>query len=173
MHQLRRPLALAPAQARRHCALFTVPSERVGSGYGIEWRHRQTSVRDVGMARWDSLVLSPCVFPLVAQSGVHVIDHSNQILQDASRSLYACEMELFVPARHLIHSAGVRRMGAALLRRRISSDARSSGRRCPWPNVVSEVEALKGSYVHDYVITLPGQVLRDDTLDLDDKRRRS
>jgi len=103
------------------------------------------------------------VFPLVAQSGVHVIDHSNQILKMRHDLYTHVEMELFVPARHLRHSAAfvewvLRCCGGEShpMPEALVDDALG-------PNVVSEVEALKGSYVHDYVITFR-QVLRDDTL---------
>ena len=159
--QLRRPLARRAGDgpgvaAHLHRALRRIGADMalngavrllcgpLGSPSGIRWFYRR-------------------VFPLVAQSGMHVIDHSSQILKMRHDLYTHVEMELFVPARHLIHSAafvewmlrccgGESHQMPDVLR----DDALG-------PSVAVEVEALKGSYVHDYLITFR-QVLRDDTL---------
>jgi hypothetical protein len=94
---------------------------------------------------------------------MHVIDDSSQILKMRHDLYTHVEMELFVPAGHLSHAAAfvewvLRCCGgeSGQMPAILADDGFG-------PNVASEVEALKGSYVHGYPITFR-QVLRDDTL---------
>ena len=159
--QLRRPVALRAGAgpgiaARLHRAL-----RRVGVDMALNGAVRVLSgpLRSPSGIRW----FYRRVFPLVAQSGMHVIDHSSQILKMRHDLYTHVEMELFVPRQHVIHSAAfVEWMlrccgGESRQRPEVLLDDDLG------PNVAAEVEALKGSYVHDYVITFR-QVLRDDTL---------
>ena len=103
------------------------------------------------------------VFPVLAQSGMHLTDHASQVLMMRHDLYTHVEMELFVPAHHLQHAAAFvewvlrcfagesHQMPAVLIDDPFG------------PNVALELEALKGSYVHDYPITFR-QVLPDDTL---------
>lgn len=103
------------------------------------------------------------VFPVLAQSGMHVIDDASQILRMRHDLYTHVEMELFVPARHLTHAAAF-----------VEWVLRWCGGESPdlpdelvlddfGANVALEIEPLKGRYVHDYPITFR-EVLRDDTL---------
>jgi FAD/FMN-containing dehydrogenase len=103
------------------------------------------------------------VFPLLAQSDMHVIDYSSQILMMRHDLYRHVEMELFVPARHVSHAAAfvewvLRCSGGEShqMPTLLVNDALG-------PNVAVKVEVLKGSYVHDYPITFR-KVLPDDTL---------
>jgi hypothetical protein len=103
------------------------------------------------------------VFPLITGSGMHVVDHSSRILRMRHDLYTHVEMELFVPAPHVQHAAAfvewvLRWCGgespelpAALLHD-------DFGR-----SVAGEVRALRGSYVHDYLVTFR-RILADDTL---------
>jgi FAD/FMN-containing dehydrogenase len=102
-------------------------------------------------------------FPLLARSGMHVIDDSSQILKMRHDLYTHVEMELFVPVGHLNHAAAfvewvLRCCGGESVQMPAILVDDGFG-----PNVASEVEALKGSYVHGYPVTFR-QVLRDDTL---------
>ena len=103
------------------------------------------------------------VFPLVARSGMHVTDHASEILKMRHDLYIHVEMELFVPASHVTHAAAFvewvlrwcggesPEMPEALTGDDFGRDARG------------EVGALRGTYVHDYLITFR-RVLSDDTL---------
>jgi hypothetical protein len=103
------------------------------------------------------------VFPLIAKSDTRVIDHARHILMMRHDLFTHVEMELFVPREHVRHAAEyvewvLRCCGGESLE--MPKDLRHDkfGR-----NVAGEIAALRGSYVHDYLVTFR-RVLADDAL---------
>jgi hypothetical protein len=159
--QLRRPLARGPGVKPSGTAWLHRIFRQVGvdavlngvvrllAGYvrspaGIQWFYRR-------------------VFPLITGSGMHVIDQSSRMLRMRHDLYRHVEMELFVPAAHIQHAAAFvewvlrwcagenPEMPAALTHDDFGRDA------------VGGVAALRGCYVHDYLVTFR-RVLADDTL---------
>lgn len=103
------------------------------------------------------------VFPLIARSGMHVTDHSSHILTMRHDLYPHVEMELFVPAQHVVHAASfvewvLRWCGGESPPMPAALAGDDFGR-----DVVDEIKALRGGYVHDHPITFR-RVLHDDTL---------
>jgi hypothetical protein len=103
------------------------------------------------------------VLPLLAPSGVHVIDESRKLLT-MHHDLYPhLECELFVPSAYFAHAAAFVEW---VLRR-------CGGEPNPLPEVLAsddfgkavthEIDQLQGTYLHDYPLTCR-RVLSDDTL---------
>jgi D-arabinono-1,4-lactone oxidase/FAD binding domain len=103
------------------------------------------------------------LFPLFARSGMRVTDRSSYA-QTMRHDLYThVEMELFVPAQHVVHAASyvewvLRCCGGESLPlpEILSND--EFGR-----DIIGEIEVLRGRYVHDHPITFR-RVLTDDAL---------
>lgn len=159
--QLRRPLAHGTGAVPGIVARLHRAFRRVGVDIALNGAVRLLS----GTLGWASAIrwFYRRGFPLIAQSGMHVIDDSSQILKMRHDFYTHVEMELFVPARHLTHAAAfvewvLRCCGgeSPQIPEALVEDALG-------PNVSEKIEALKGSYVHDYPITFR-QVLHDDTL---------
>jgi FAD/FMN-containing dehydrogenase len=102
-------------------------------------------------------------FPLIARSGMTVTDRSRHMLMMRHDLYRHVEMELFVASPHVSHAAAfvewVLRWCGGESPRLPESLARDDYGR----NVTSEIEALRDSYVHDYLITFR-RVLRDEAL---------
>jgi FAD/FMN-containing dehydrogenase len=103
------------------------------------------------------------VFPLIAGSGIHVIDHSSAILRMRHDLYVHVEMELFVPAPYIRNAAAfvewvLRWCGGESPGMPEALTGDDFGR-----EAVNEIRALQGSYAHDYLVTFR-RVLADDTL---------
>jgi FAD binding domain/D-arabinono-1,4-lactone oxidase len=102
-------------------------------------------------------------FPLVARPGMRVIDDSRHILMTRHDIYTHVEMELFVVEQHVRHAATyvewvLRCCGGEVLPMPKPLTDRDFG--C---DIATEIAALRGSYVHDYLITFR-RVLADDSL---------
>jgi FAD/FMN-containing dehydrogenase len=103
------------------------------------------------------------LFPLVARSGMNVVDRSHHLLMMRHDLYRHVEMELFVPARHVAHASAliewvVRRYDGETvpLPERLNHDDFG-------PEATTALASLTGTYTLDHVITFR-RVLRDDTL---------
>jgi len=115
--------------------------------------------------RWSSAIrwLYRRLFPLVARSGQRVVDHSRKLLTMRNDLYVHVEMELLVPAEHVVH-------GASFLEWVLRA---CGGESLPIPSILASdrfgedvaavLARLLGHYVHDYPITFR-RVLPDDTL---------
>ena len=159
--QLRRPLPpskdSAPGAAARMHRAFRL----VGVDLLLNGAVRTLAAR---LRWWTGIrLLYRRMFPLVARSGMHVVDHSTRLLTMRHDLYRHVEMELFVPRHHLVRAAA---FVAWVLRW-------CGGEPTPLPyslaqddfgcDVLEVVQALKGTYVHDYLVTFR-KVLADDTL---------
>jgi FAD/FMN-containing dehydrogenase len=103
------------------------------------------------------------VLPLLAPSGVRVIDRSRKLLM-MRHDLYAhVECELFVPASHLGHAAAFVEWVLACCggeARPLPEHLAADDFGC---DVTHDIDSLRGLYLHDYPLTCR-RVLRDDTL---------
>lgn len=159
--QLRRPLGaesgVGPSSTARIHRVF----RRVGVDMMLNGVVRLMS----GPLRWTDAIrwFYRRVFPLIARSGMHVTDHSSHILTMRHDLYTHVEMELFVPAPHVTNAAAfvewvLRWCGGESPQIPEALFHDDFGR-----DVKSEIEALRGGYVHDYPITFR-RVLQDDTL---------
>ena len=104
-----------------------------------------------------------CVFPRFARSGKRVVDRAPHILMIRHDFYRHVEMELFVPESRVAPAAEflesvLRTCGGESL---AAPATGASG--YPQSDVMGDLEALKGTYVHDHLITVR-RVLRDQAL---------
>ncbi len=115
--------------------------------------------------RWSPAIrwLFRRLFPLVARSDQRVVDHSRKLLTMRNDLYVHVEMELLVPAEHVVHAASFLEWVLKAC----------GGESLPIPPILASdrfgedpgdaLARLRGQYVHDYPITFR-RVLRDDAL---------
>lgn len=138
--------------------------QRVGRFLGVDVLFNG-AIRFLAVVRWWSAIqwFYRRLFPLVTRSTASVIDASRPLLTMRHDLYTHIEMELFVPARHVIRAAAfvewvLRCCGGepASIPDRLKDDDMAKA-------AASELQPLVGTYVHDYPVTFR-RVLRDDAL---------
>jgi FAD/FMN-containing dehydrogenase len=159
--QLRRPLVEGPGVARSAMAGFHRVVRLVVADVFLNGAVRLLS----GPLRWRSGIrwFNRRMLPVVTRFGGRVVDRSRYLLQMRHDLYRHVEMELFVPARHIRHAAAfvewlLRWCGGESPR--LPEVLRDDDFGC---DVSADIHALKGCYVHDYLVTFR-RVLGDDTL---------